>query len=408
MAVRRTSGSLVVPAVFVVGLLCAWPLLPAETTAGKTPRAAVVPPASSLSFEQVSANASRAREAGAADEAVRWYRRGVRMRPRWDEGSWYLATLLYELDRYPEARDAFQRFLALKPQPGPGWALRGLCEFELTEYAASLAHLSKWLAEGALGNDETRRVALYHLSLLRVRGGQFELALEPVTLLCRYGPETPQLVRLAGLMLLRRKSFPDEVAEKDQELVDLAGRASFSWLAQRVEEAQARFKELIARYPDAPNAHYCYGLFLRSQGSDEALAEFQRELAVQPASVYPRLELAFELIKRGDHAAAQPFAEESVKLAPGLFAAHNALGRILVELGQLPRGISELQEAARLAPDSPEMYFALARAYARAGRQAEAEQARLTFQRLTQARRAKDKPGMVRSDAATPGPSSTP
>jgi tetratricopeptide (TPR) repeat protein len=359
-----------------------------------------------LPFGQVSANAARAREADAPDEAIRWYRRGVGMRPKWDEGWWYLAVLLYDRDRYAEARDAFARFLLLKPEPGPAWALRGLCEFRTRDYATALRHLAAWMSAGSTGNEETRRVAWYHLSILRIRGGQFELALEPMTQLCRSGAESPHVVRAAGLMLLRMATFPDDVPAEKRDMVDAAGRASHSWLALRNEEAQARFKELLDRFPHAPNAHYCYGLFLMGQDADAALAQFREEMKVQPGSVYPRLETAFELIKRGEYAQARPYAEDSVRLAPGLFAAHNALGRVLVEMGEIERGIAELEEATRLAPESPEMFFALARAYGRAGRKEDAERARATFQRLEDARRAGKSPDLARGDLppASSGP----
>jgi tetratricopeptide (TPR) repeat protein len=386
MAVRRSSGSPALLTVLVVSLLWATPAVPAQAPPPPAPKATTeaAPP-----FGEVSVGAARARETGALDEAVRWYRRGVQMRPRWDEGWWYLATLLYELDRYAEARDAFEQFLLLKPEPGPGWALRGLCEFELKGYRASLEHLNMWMTAGQKGNDETRRVAWYHLSVLRIKGGQFGLALEPVTFLCRTGPDSPQVVTVAGLMLVRLPVFPWEVPEEKQELVDVSGRAIYSWLARHDDEARSRFKELFARFPETPNAHYCYGLFLKRDDPEGALAQFKEEMKIQPESVYPRLETAFALLRLGDYAGARPYAEDSVKLAPGLFAAHNALGQVLVDLGELSRGIAELEEAARLAPESYEMFYALAQAYSKAGRKEDAERARAAGQRLDALRRAK-------------------
>jgi predicted Zn-dependent protease len=391
--VRRSLASFVILAALLVALPWTSPALGAQDVAPK------------LSFEDVAARAARARDADAPVEAIRWYRRGVAMRPAWDEGWWYLATLLYDRDRYAEARDAFSRFLARKPDPGPARALRGLCGFRMGDRAASLRDLARWMAEGSKGNDETRQVGWYHLSILRIGGGQFELALQPMTQLCRSGPESPKVVRAAGLMLLRMATFPEDVPAAKGDLVEAAGRASYSWLALRNDEAQVRFRELLDRFPQAPNAHYCYGLFLMGQDPEAALAQFREEMKVQPGSVYPRLETAFELIKRGDFAAARPYAEDAVKLAPGLFAARNALGRVLVETGEIERGIAELQEAARLAPDSPEMFFALARACERAGRKDEAAKARAAFQRLEEARRARKTPGLAGDDGA-PEPAS--
>jgi tetratricopeptide (TPR) repeat protein len=392
---------------FAASLLWSTPARHAEAVPQEATRPRpIAPTATSVSFEKVAASAARARENDAPDEAIRWYRRGVRMRPAWDEGWWYLATLLYDHDRYAEARDAFAGFLRRRPGAGPAWALRGLCEFQIQEYAASARHLSRWVADGSPGNTETSRVAWYHLSVLRIRDGQFELALDPMTQLCRSGSESPEIVRAAGLMLLRMATFPAEVAGDKAEMVDLAGRAVYSWLAVKVDEAQARFQDLIRRFPEAPNAHYCYGLFLMVQDPEAALAQFRAEMEVQPGSVYPRLETAFELLKRGDFAGARPYAAEAVKLAPDLFAAHNALGRVLVESDDLPRGIEELEKAARLAPDSPEMFYSLGQAYSRAGRPEDAEKARATFRRLEEARRAKKAAG--RALGADPPPTSTP
>ena len=237
MAVRGVPRSLVISTLLVLCVMGS-----AAALAGQAP---VAPPPS---FEEVTAKAARARDAGASDEAIRWYRRGVRMRAGWDEGWWYLATLLYERDRYAEAAAAFGRFLALKPEPGPALALRGLCEFQVKDYAASLRHLGEWMTAGSAGNAETQQVAWYHLSILRIRGGQFELALEPMTQLCRSGPESPRAVRAAGLMLLRLATFPAEVPREKEGMVDVAGRAAYSWLALKVDDAQARFKELITAF----------------------------------------------------------------------------------------------------------------------------------------------------------------
>jgi len=53
-------------------------------------------------------------------------------------------------------------------------------------------------------------------------------------------------------------------------------------------------------------------------------------------------------------------------------------------MGQNARAIEELETAQRLRADEPKVYFALARAYAKANRKADAEKARETFTRLSQ------------------------
>ena len=349
--------------------------------------AATATPVPAPSFADVSRRADRARQGNHLEEAIRLYRRGVKLRPRWDEGWWYLATLLYETDRYPDARAAFRRFLALKPEAGPGWALRGLCDFRVADYQGALEHLDKGLALGVGGQPEILRVARYHQALLLVRAGQFELAIEPLTVLARGEAESEGLVDAVGLMMLRMPLFPADIPEAKRDLVRQAGRAGYLHLARKGEEAAQAFADLVAAFPKEPWVHYAYGVSRLTSDPEQGLAELRREAELQPDAVYPHLDIAFELLRKGDNAGAETEGERAVALAPGLFAAHNALGRALVERGEIERGTSELETAARLAPDSPEMHFSLARAYAKAGRKEDAEKERATFAELERKRR---------------------
>ena len=349
--------------------------------------AAATPSPVAPSFADVSRRAASAREGNRLPEAIRLYRQGVKLRPRWDEGWWYLATLLYDSDRYREAREAFRRFLALKPEAGPGWALRGLCDFRVADYENALEHLEKGLQLGIGGNTDVLRVARYHQALLLVRAGQFELATHPLTLLARGEAESTGLVDAVGLMMLRMPLFPADVPEEKRDLVRRAGRAGYLHLARRGEEAGKAFADLVAAFPTQPWVHYAYGVSLLASDVPKGLGELRRETELQPDAVYPHLEIAFELLRQGDNEGAKAAGERAVALAPGLFAAHNALGRALVELGELERGTSELETAVRLAPDSPEMHYSLVRAYTKAGRADDAAGERAAFTELERKRR---------------------
>jgi len=92
-------------------------------------------------------------------------------------------------------------------------------------------------------------------------------------------------------------------------------------------------------------------------------------------------------MKEGKFGDAQPMAEKAVELAPNLFAARNAMGRILLETGDTERAIRELEVGVKLAPDSPEMRFSLARAYTKAGRTEDAARERGEFLKLDRVRR---------------------
>ena len=98
-------------------------------------------------FTEAVEKAAAARD-GRPEEALRWYREAVRLRPAWDEGWWWIGALSYERGDHEESARAFGRFVELKPDAGPGWALLGLSEFERGRYDAALAHLTRGSRSG--------------------------------------------------------------------------------------------------------------------------------------------------------------------------------------------------------------------------------------------------------------------
>ncbi len=353
-----------------------------------------------VGFDAAARRAAGARDAGEVDEAIRWYRKATALRPGWDEGWWYVGALSYDRRHPNEATEAFARFVALKPDSGPGWAMRGLAEFDAGRYEPARQHLARGLRLGSVGNLEVRNSVYHALALLHIRDGRFELAVEPLTTLARTQPESPSLVVACGLVLLREPYLPSEIPAEKRELVEAAGRAAYSAMGGK-PEARERFEDALQRFPHTKGLHYGYGGYLRQQGADQsraAIEQFEKEIKIDPRAVYPRLEIAFELMKQGEHAAAVPYAREAVQLAPALFVPHFALGRALVGAGQLEPGIAAFEKAVSLAPDVPEARAALARAYVQAGRPADAERQKAAFQRLQAERDGPRLPAFVRED----------
>jgi tetratricopeptide (TPR) repeat protein len=338
-------------------------------------------------FGQLARDADEARTAGRLDEAAGLYRRALALKPGWAEGLWALGTVAYEGDRWAECRDSFQRLAVARPKMAAAWALRGLCEFQLGGFTSARAHLEKGLSLGMAPMEELSRVALYHQALLRVRDGQFDLAIAPLSTILQFQPASPELGLACGLVLLRRPLLPAAVPPAELDLVRQAGQAYCAHLARHPEQAVPRFEALIRKHPRERYLHYGRGLALAQQGSVDALAEFQREIELFPDDVLARVELGFGLLARGSEAEAVGPAEEAVRLAPGLFVTHLVLGRALAVTGRLERGILELETAAAMQPQIPEIQLALARAYAHAGRKPEADRANAVFQSLEKARR---------------------
>jgi tetratricopeptide (TPR) repeat protein len=340
------------------------------------------------SFDDLASRAASAREANRLEEALAWYRKALAMRPQWNEGRWYAATLLYELDRYADARDAFTEVLRRQPDHAGALGLKGLCEFELRRYDRALADLLEAGRMGVSRSPGIATVVRYHAAILLTRFGDFEVANQMLTEFVAEGTDTPQVIEAFGLNVLRMPMLPAEVPPDARDRVALAGRGGYALAARDLPTARIALDELVTRYPKTPHAHYARGVLLLSEDADRALEDFRRELEISPSHVPARLQIAFEFIKRGEPARARTAAEEALKLAPGHFATRLAMGQLLLDMNDIDGAIPELERAASLAPGSPQTYFLLARAYARAGRTADAERARTEFTRLDQLVRA--------------------
>jgi tetratricopeptide (TPR) repeat protein len=344
------------------------------------------PPAAT--FDDLSARAAAARDAGRLEEALTLYRKALAARPKWDEGRWYEASLLYELDRHAEAKEAFSEVLRREPAHAGALGLRGLCEFELRQYDAALADLLRARKMGVSRSAGIATVVAYHVAILLTRAGEFEVANQMLTEFAADGTDTPQVIEAFGLNVLRMPMLPSEFPPAAREQVLLAGHAGYAMAARQVVPARTALDELITRYPKTPHVHYARGVFFLTEDSERALEDFRRELEISPSHVPARLQIAFEYLKRGEPAQALPIAVEAEKLAPDHFAACLALGQVLLEMNDIQHAIPELERAATLAPGSPQTHFMLARAYTRAGREADAARARAEFTRLDQLVRA--------------------
>jgi tetratricopeptide (TPR) repeat protein len=338
--------------------------------------------------DDLAGRAAAARDAGRLEEALTLYRQALAARPDFDEGRWYVGTILYELDRYGEAKDIFSEVLRREPAHAGALGMKGLCEFELRQYDVALTDLLQARKMGVARSPGIATVVRYHAAILLTRAGEFEVANQILIDFVADGTDTPQVIEALGLNVLRMPMLPSEASATARERVTLAGRAGYAMAARHAGEARAALDELVTRYPKTPHAHYARGVFFLTEDSDRALEDFRRELAISPSHVPARLQIAFEYLKRGEAARALVVAREAAQLAPDHFATCLALGQVLLEMNEIQRAIPELEKATTLAPGSPQAHFMLGRAYARAGRTADAERARAEFTRLDQIVRA--------------------
>jgi tetratricopeptide (TPR) repeat protein len=341
-----------------------------------------VPVAAPAAFDKVSQEATQAREQNRSEDAIPLYRQAVKLRPTWAEGWWFLGELLYDQNQYPEARDALRRLIGLDSNSSAGFALLGLCEFETKEYDKSLNHIYQARRLGLGDDPQIRRVVLFHEMLLLTRLQQYESAMQVLVNVVKDGGAGASVIEAAGLSGLRRPILPEDLPPSDKDLVERAGRAVCAMAGRDHATAEASFAELLATYPNSPNVHYLYGLFLAATDADAGLREYQKELELNPKHTAALASIALEYETRGELDTAISYARRAVEADPQYFGAHVVLGRLLVSAGEVEPGIKELETAKQQASDSPPVRFSLATAYAKAGRSVDAARERAEFLRL--------------------------
>jgi tetratricopeptide (TPR) repeat protein len=342
-------------------------------------------------FDRIAKQAEDARTAGRLDEAAARYLEALALKPGWVEGHWSLATLLYDLDRFADARVHFRKVVAARPRDGVALALQSLCDVRLGDYDAAFAGLQQARALG-VPNEQVASVAVFHLALLLNRAGSHDVAFEILRAFAAEENDSPSVIEALGLAVLRRRWMPDEVPAEKKDMVRLAGRGGYHMArGRRTAVGRLALEELVSRFPAEPNVHYAFGSYIAPEEPEAGLAEYRKELARDPEHLPALVQVAAVELKRGNVAESLPAAESAARVAPDVPAAHLVLGRALFESGETGRAVAALERAAALAPESAEVQFALARAYQRAGRAEEAEKARQEFLKLDQANRERAK-----------------
>jgi predicted Zn-dependent protease len=338
---------------------------------------------SSGSFDQLVQDANRAREENRDAAAIDGYRQALQLKPGWDEGLWYLGTLLYEKENYFEACATLRRFLAQNPENSYGLAMLGLSEYESRDYARSLDHLQQSMVLGLGDNKKMKATVNYVIAILLTRSERFDESMTLLLLRVASGEAASQLIEPLGLAALRMPFLPAEIPTDRREMVRIAGEGTLALEEQRYADADKLFSQLEAAYPDQPGVHFLIGVHILGTRPEDGIKELKREIEISPSHVPARLRLADEFIKQQDVDKGISYAQEALKLAPKDSSVHMVLGEGLVAKGDSAAGIRELETARDESPDMVRIRWDLVRAYAAAGRTADASREKGEIERLS-------------------------
>jgi len=120
----------------------------------------------------------------------------------------------------------------------------------------------------------------------------------------------------------------------------------------QVDEAIAHFQRALAIRPDYAMAHYNLGELLHQRGQlDEAIAHFQRALEIQPRYADAHNNLAIALLQRGRLDEAMTHLQQALAIQPDDAEIHNNLAGVLSQKGRVAEAIVHFQEALEIRPD---------------------------------------------------------
>jgi putative PEP-CTERM system TPR-repeat lipoprotein len=307
---------------------------------------------------------------------------------------------------YGQALQAAQEAAKLEPESAPALNMRGLAQLGAGKGAEAIAsfqqavqkspqatgyrlNLGRALAlqrntdaaveafEGALAVDPQSQAALYLAATTALQGGKVERAAGYVERLRRIAPDSPASMRIEGDLAMVQKRYSDAAryygkalaAGGDSLLVGARYRAARlageknpdkvlrDWLERRPDDTTIRM--LLAEH------------FEQAGDTAKAVREYETVIERAPKSAVALNNLAVIYQRKRDPRALDT-GRRAYEAAPGSAAIQDTYGWLLVEQGNLDRGLELLRGAARAMPDAPEVQFHLGVALARKGLETEA------------------------------------
>ncbi|MES2316939.1 MAG: XrtA/PEP-CTERM system TPR-repeat protein PrsT [Pseudomonadota bacterium] len=213
---------------------------------------------------------------------------------------------------------------------------------------------------------------------VHLRKGQADQALALARRLQKDHPKSPVGQMIEGDIQMNQKK-PElavrayeqgyALAKSPQLLVKLSQAMR---LSGKGKEADARVAAFVKEFPGEPlSSMYLAETQLANKQMKPAIANFELVLKKAPGNVLALNNLAWAYQQEKDPRAL-PTAEQAAKLAPDSPPVMDTLGWILVEKGDLKRGIAVLEQASARAPDANDIRYHLAYGLHKAGDKAKA------------------------------------
>lgn len=283
--------------------------------------------------------------------------------------------ILMKENKYKQALNPLTKLVAARPESVEARVLIGECFLQLGQLSDARRELA-YAQEKAPGNVQV----LALMSKLAIKEGDFESALQYSREIENNFPEQYFGYALSGdvLMASRDHAAADRAYNKALERAQISvvaiRRAENAAQSGDPDKAIAYLREWLEEYPEDSKAMLSLGIGLQTMGNNSgAISAYEKALESDPENpvALNNLALLYSLAGRPD---ALGFAERAWIAAPDSAGILDTYGWLLVENGQISKGLQLLEKAIKSLPGNPDVRYHHAVAVYRAGNKKDARQ----------------------------------
>jgi tetratricopeptide (TPR) repeat protein len=321
------------------------------------------------------------------DEAGNAFEQCLREQPQLPEARFNLGLVRLQQGRPTDAADQFTQALKLKPSLRGAELFLGMANYRLARYDDAVAALKKALAQ----EPESPEAAMW-LGMSELATGNPAAAVEHLQQASDAKPKNVDILYHLGraYMQLSKQTYERiyQIEPGSWRIHQILAE-SFEQ-ADRLDDAVKECQAAIADRPNEPGLHAQLGdIYWKGNHLEQAEAEFQNELKLQPQDFSTIYKLATISIERSKPQVAQELLIRVLQAHPESREAHYQLGRAESQLDEKEPAIRDFSAAVNGAgPADPEIvrqsYYQLAQLYRKSKRPEEAKTALDAFLRLKQ------------------------
>jgi tetratricopeptide (TPR) repeat protein len=274
---------------------------------------------------------------------------------------------LMEQGRFDDAIADLQRLAAQNPAPKGVSHELGIAYYKKGDYSKAIDSLKKATTEDPGDNEAIQLLGLsYYLS---GRPAEAIPLLEKVqTWFPRANVDAAYIL---GICYIQSKDYPNS-RKAFARMFDVPPDSAASYLFTARMLLRQEFDPVAEEYaqkaatldPKLPLVHFLLGeLYLYKSRIPESIAEFQKELAINPghAQTYYKLADAYSRIQKFDDA--ERLLQRSIWLDATSTGPYILMGKVLEKKGEAELAIRALQRAATMDPNNSITHHLLGQAY---------------------------------------------